>query len=307
MWTLNRDESFEFLDAYANLFDHPVLDTADSYVQWVNGKKGGESETVIGDWLSRSTNRKSIFLCTKIGKKMDRQGLGYQNIISATYESLRRLQTDYVDLLMLHSWIDGANFLEVVRALEFLQKNGALRYFGVSNFPQNALKIIHEELLARLGVGISFVQYHYNLIERDSTKIIFDNYSSRSNFGFESDILPWVEENDVILMPYHPLARGFLSEKYLNDSGFENSIHSERVKKYLNFNVTPLLSELKELSDKYNSQIPNIALAWLNSRGKYVLPVVSFSSVEQMTNLSTQPILELDDINTLTRLSCEIA
>lgn len=302
-WTLDRDESLALLDAYSDRFNIPILDTADSYVQWVPGRNGGESEELIGEWMSIRKNRESVFICTKIGKKSDRIGLSFNNVVSATMESLGRLRTTYLDLLVLHSWNSDAKVEEVVNGLSYLYKRGLIRSLGVSNFPAKILKETHHALVESLGIGISFIQYHYNLIERDSTRVRFDDYTLTSNFGFESQILPWAEANGIISMPYHPLARGFLSEKYLGEPNNIVSIHRERVMKYYGFNVKPLLLETKRIADKYQTYMSNVALSWLTSRGSLVLPVVSFSTTQQLSSLKYLPTLTLEEKETLTNLS----
>lgn len=306
MWTLNRDDSFTLLDSYSQIFEFPVIDTADSYVQWVDKSNGGESEEIIGEWMFIRENREKIFLCTKIGKKKNRQGLDSSNIIEATSESLFRLRVNYVDVLMLHTWSYGADVSEIVRALNQLYRNGLVRFFGVSNFPHQILKNLHEELMSTTGQGISFLQYHYNLIERDAYVQQFDKYSYDTNFGFESKILLWAEQNNVVTMPYHPLARGFLSEKYLNPLPSTTSIHLDRVMKYHKFSVMPLLLEMDRMAKQHETKIANIALAWLKSRGRHFLPTVSFSSVEQMVSLSTIPMLSDQELSLLTLISGEI-
>lgn len=302
-WTLDRDESLALLDAYSDRFNIPILDTADSYVQWVPGRNGGESEELIGEWMSIRKNRESVFICTKIGKKSDRIGLSFNNVVSATMESLGRLRTTYLDLLVLHSWNSDAKVEEVVNGLSYLYKRGLIRSLGVSNFPAKILKETHHALVESLGIGISFIQYHYNLIERDSTRVRFDDYTLTSNFGFESQILPWAEANGIISMPYHPLARGFLSEKYLGEPSNIISIHRERVMKYYGFNVKPLLLEIKRIADKHQTLMSNVAISWLTSRGSQVLPVVSFSTTQQLSSLQYLPTLTSQEKETLTNLS----
>lgn len=306
LWTLDRSDSFALLDAYSQEFDYPFIDSADSYVQWVEGRSGGESEELIGEWITSRKKRETVFLCTKVGKKRGREGLGFENIVNATRDSLRRLQCDNLDLLMLHTWTKDSDVVEMTNALSFLYKSGLVCHLGVSNFPPKILKEIHSELIRTVGVGITFVQYHYNLIERDASIIEFDGYTAKSNFGFESKILPWAEYNNVISMPYHPLARGFLSEKYLKEPEEIISIHQARVLKYFGFNIKPLLLEMKKMSEEHHTHISNIALAWLISKGKLILPVVSFSSVHQMLSLVNLPVLTDYEINLLTKMSDKI-
>ena len=213
-------------------------------------------------------NREKIFLCTKIGKKRNLQGLDFSNIIDATSESLFRLRVNYVDVLMLQTWSHGADVSEIVRALNQLYRNGLVCFFGVSDFPHQILKNLHEELMSTTGQCISFLQYHYNLIERDAYVQQFAKYFYDSNFGFESKILLWAGQNNVVTISYHPLARGFLSEKYLNPLPMTTSIHLDRVMKYHKFSVMPLLLEMDRMAKQHETKIANIALAWLESRGR---------------------------------------
>ena len=196
-WTADEARSFELLDAYVEAGGN-FLDTADSYLFRAEGNVGGESETIIGNWMAARGNRDEIVVATKVGDLPGREGLSAQNITAAVEDSLRRLRTDRIDLYYAHRDFPDTPQEESLAAFDGLVRAGKVRALGASNFGtdrlRSALEISGREGLARFEA----VQPHYNLMER----------------GYEGDQASLVEEEGLSCLPYFGLAGGFLTGKY---------------------------------------------------------------------------------------------
>lgn len=279
-WTIDEPASFQLLDAFvAAGFD--LIDTADVYSKWKPGNKGGESETIVGNWLKRSGNRKKVTIATKCGIEMGpaKKGLSKAYILSAIEDSLRRLQTDYVDLYQSHIDDPETPLQETLEAYAILIKQGKVRAIGASNFTAErlaeALTISKQHGLPRY----ESLQPHYNLMERA---------------GFESALEPLCLKEDIGVINYYSLASGFLTGKYRGEKDVSKSPRGTAAKKYLNERGFKILSALDQAAQRYNSTPARVALAWLIARPSITAPIASATSLEQLKDMIEAPKLKLD-------------
>lgn len=272
-WSASKAESESVLDYF---FDHGgnFIDTADMYSQWGEGHIGGESETVIGDWMARRGNRSEVVIATKVAKLETRPGLAASNIIAACDDSLRRLKTEYIDLYYAHEDDLNTPIEETLGAFDSLVKAGKVRFIGASNFTANrlqeSLEISEREGLARYIAS----QDHYNLLER----------------GYETTLLPTIERNGLVEIPYFGLARGFLTGKYRPGKVVE-SVRAAGVAGYQNERGWELLSKLDQLAKEHRTTVSAVALAWLRAQSTVATPIASARTVEQLREI--MPIIQL--------------
>jgi aryl-alcohol dehydrogenase-like predicted oxidoreductase len=287
-WTLDRTESWEILDYFYFDLEQRVIDTADSYSQWKSGNQGGESETIIGDWIkSRRINRDEVFICTKIGKKLNRLGYSADNIDVAVKESLKRLNSEYIDLLYIHSLDNFFNVSESSKSLSRLMANEDVNLIGASNFDLQSAKDFSEKLMHFSGDRIFAIQNHYNLIERDSSILSFDDYSKRTNQGMATQLLPWMREFGIYNFCYHALCRGVLTNVAALSKGVnQNSLHAERTSKYFDKKVLALLDAIAFISEESGVSVSSIALSWLRQEYPFTIPVISTNSIDQLRESS---------------------
>lgn len=291
-WTVNESQSLKLLD-YA--FDHGLtsLDTADMYQTWVNGHKGGESEAIIGKWLhSKKDQREKIQIITKVGAPLSesKKGLSAQYIKQAAEASLKRLQTEYIDLYFSHYADPLIEPEETLRAYEDLLKEGKIRAIGASNFSPEQLEA---SLIASKNSNLPHYEYFqpgYNLVNRQT---------------FEQQYLPLCEKYDLKVMTYYSLAAGFLTGKYRKLEQIKQSARKGMIIKYLNEHSLTVLQTLDELSIKYNAQISEIALAWLISKSVVLAPIASATTTTQMDSLfrATELKLTTEDLDSLNQIS----
>ena len=219
-WTLPEEDSFRQLDAAVDAGLN-FVDTADVYSRWAPGHKGGESETILGNWFARSGKRNDVIVATKVGMQMGegKKGLSAAYIRQAVEDSLRRLQTDYIDLYQAHQDDPETPLEETLGAFDALVTQGKVRYIGASNY--SGARLAEAMETGRKNGLASFVslQPHYNLVERTQ---------------FESDLLPVVQKYELGVIPYFSLAAGFLTGKYRSQQDTENAARGGIVQKYLN-------------------------------------------------------------------------
>ncbi len=278
-WTADEATSFSILDAFVDA-GLDFIDTADVYSAWVPGHQGGESETIIGKWLKRSGRRDRIVLATKVGMLAQRKGLSAGNIQVAIDESLRRLQTDYVDVYFSH--IDDAEtpLAETLGAYQRLVEAGKVRVIGASNYSgariEEALSIAQQNGLPKYQL----IQPEYNLYDRAS---------------YESDIEPVALAHRLGVVTYYSLASGFLSGKYRSRADLGKSARGSRVEKYLNERGMRILDALDEVASRHDSTPATVALAWVMARPGITAPIASATSVEQVKSLAAAVQLTLSD------------
>jgi aryl-alcohol dehydrogenase-like predicted oxidoreductase len=286
-WTVDQAASFNLLDA---LLDHKLnfIDTADVYSSWVEGNKGGESETIIGNWLKKSGKRDQIILATKVGKPMGegKVGLSPRYIKEAVEASLKRLQTDYIDLYQSHDDDADTPLAETMAAFDALIKEGKVRAVGASNYSAprlaEALKVSQENGLARYET----LQPQYNLYDR---KV------------YEEALEKVVTDNGLGVINFYGLAAGFLTGKYRTKADAGKSKRGENViARCLNERGLKVLAGLDQVAEKHGAQPGQVALAWQIARPGITSPIVSATSLQQLNELAQAATLKLDDTDTRT-------
>ena len=273
-WSADRDTSFAVLDAYVAAGGN-FVDTADSYMWRAPGNSGGESETIIGEWLAARGNRDDMVIATKVGSWPERQGLSRANITAAVEDSLRRLQTDRIDLYYAHRDDPATAQEETLDAFDSLVRAGKVRAIGASNFTaerlRSALEISDRDGLTRYVA----LQPHYNLLERAD---------------FETSLAPLLVEQDLACLPYFGLAKGFLTGKYRPNTTVE-SVRAEGAQEYLDDRGLRVLAVLDEIAAGHNVPVAAVSLAWLADQPTVAAPIASARTTEQLVELL--PMLEL--------------
>jgi aryl-alcohol dehydrogenase-like predicted oxidoreductase len=278
-WTSDEAASFEVLDAYTAAGGN-FIDTADGYSAWVPGNSGGESETIIGRWMSQRGNRDSVVIGTKVSQHPDFRGLSASNIAAAADASLQRLGTDSIDLYYAH-FDDAATPLEeTVTAFNDLVVAGKVRHVAVSNY--SAERIEEWVTIARInGFALPVaLQPHYNLVHREA---------------FERDLAPVAERFNLGVMPYYSLASGFLTGKYRTQDDLAGAARGQAAGGYLTDEGLAVVRTLDEIASVHNAEIATVALAWLQSKPTVVAPVASASKVEQLGALMAAADLSLSE------------
>ncbi|MDV9172090.1 aldo/keto reductase [Streptomyces sp. W16] len=288
-WTADEATSFAVLDAYAAAGGN-FIDTADSYSAFAPGNQGGESETVIGKWVKARGNRSDVVVATKVSQHPDFPGLSAANIRAAADASLRRLDTDHIDLYYTHFDQVEVPVEEIVGALDELVKAGKVRYIAASNISperlQASLDLSDREGLARYVA----IQPHYNLVSRDT---------------YEGELRDVAERNGLAALPYFALAAGFLTGKYRPGTTVDSPragraagyLESERGQK--------VLTALDEVAQAHDASVATVALAWLAAQPTVAAPIASARTVDQLPALLAVAELALTDaeIEQLTQAS----
>lgn len=279
-WTVDRAASFQLLDGFAAAGFNSV-DTADVYSKWVPGHKGGESEIIIGEWMKRSGNRNKVIVATKVGMDMGdgKKGLSKSYILRAAEDSLRRLQTDYIDLYQSHVDDPDTPMQETLEAYAQLIKQGKVRAIGASNHTAERLAAALETSEKSGLPAYQTLQPNYSLIERAE---------------YESDLEPLCNREGLGVINYFPLAGGFLSGKYRSESDAAGKARARNVTKYLNDRGYKILGALDQEAKKYNATPARVSLAWLLARPSITAPIVSATTLEQLRDLISSVDLALD-------------
>jgi aryl-alcohol dehydrogenase-like predicted oxidoreductase len=293
-WTVKKSGAFEILDEYTRS-GFNLIDTADTYSAWVPGNKGGESETIIGEWLKKRNNRNEIVIATKVGKPMGpgKSGLSGKYIRQAIEDSLKRLKTDYIDLYQSHDDDPQTPMEETLGTFTDLIKEGKIKAIGASNFTALRLAKALEVSKANGYARYETLQPPYNLYDR----------------SFEKDLQPLCVKEGIGVISYYGLASGFLTGKYRSEKDLEKSVRGQGVRKYLDAKGKKILSALDEVSAKYHSSPASIALAWLMTRPAVVAPIASATNVDQLRDLIKAVEIKLDaeSIRTLSIETSSIA
>jgi aryl-alcohol dehydrogenase-like predicted oxidoreductase len=275
-WSADETQSHAVLDAYASHGGN-FLDTADVYSEWKEGNQGGESETIIGNWLSKR-NRSEMVIATKVALSSKRPGLSAANIIAACDDSLRRLKTDYIDLYYSHRDDATVPMEETLGAYAQLIAAGKVRYIAASQHTaarlQEALDIAaRENLPAYIGL-----QDRYNLMDRNP---------------FESEQQEVILRNNISALPFYGVARGFLSGKYRQGVAVE-SMRAEGVKEYQTNRGWKVVDALVDIAQAHHSSPSAVALAWLRSNPAVSSPLASARTVEQLHEIVE--VIHLSDV-----------
>lgn len=279
-WTADEDASFAVLDAYAEA-GGDFIDTADLYA-------GNESERIIGRWLARRGRRDDLVIATKVGMAPGMKNLKAETIRAAAEASLDRLGIDHIDLYYAHRDDPSTPLEETLTAFDALVRAGKVRYIAASNYDAprltEALKISDSEGLARYVA----LQPHYNLVERDS---------------FEGDLAALCAREDIAVMPYFGLAKGFLTGKYRKGGPEGDSPRSERARAYLSDRGVAVLGVLDEVAAAHDTTVASVALAWLLAQPTVVAPIASARDTGQLADLLPMAGLRLtgEEIDRLTQ------
>ena len=290
-WTADEAMSFKIIDAFVAAGLN-FIDTADTYSTWVPGHHGGESETIIGNWLKRSGKRDQVVIATKVGAEITGQGKGLSKawIMRQVEASLKRLQTDHIDLYQSHRDDPTTPVEETIEAYAQLIQQGKVRVIGCSNFMAERIR---ESLAASRKHGwprYESLQPHYNLYERAT---------------YETTLEPLALQEKLGVIPYYSLASGFLTGKYRSQDDLKKSQRGQSTKKYLNDRGFRILQALDQVAERYQGKPAQVALAWLMARPGITAPIASATSVEQLNELVQATKLELDreSIEKLTKAS----
>jgi aryl-alcohol dehydrogenase-like predicted oxidoreductase len=281
-WTVDEDASFRLLDA---AFDDGLtfIDTADVYSKWIPGHMGGESETILGKWFARSGKRDKVFIATKVGMDMGdgKQGLAPKYIAQAVEASLRRLQTDRIDLYQSHKDDEKTPLEETLPAFDRLIRQGKVRFIGASNYTGARLREAMETSKRNHLASYETLQPHYNLVEREN---------------YETDLAPVVAEYGLGVIPYFSLAGGFLTGKYRSEADLQGKARAGIVGKYLNARGLGVLNALDAVAAEYRSTPASVALAWLMAQPGITAPIASATSEGQLRDLVAAAGLKLDRV-----------
>jgi aryl-alcohol dehydrogenase-like predicted oxidoreductase len=279
-WTVDQAQGFRILDAFVDA-GFNAIDTADTYSRWVAGNKGGESETIIGNWLKQGGGRRErVRIFTKLGAEMgpDRKGLSRRYIKAEVEESLRRLQTDTIDLYQSHRDDTATPMLETLETYAELIREGKVRAIGASNFSaarlQEALDVSARHGLPRYEC----LQPRFNLYDRADYEGALEQLCRKEKIG---------------VIPYYGLASGFLSGKYRSAADFGKSPRGGAMANYLNARGLKLLAALDAVAAAHKVKPAAIALAWLIARPSITAPIASATSVEQLKDFSAAAGLKL--------------
>jgi len=290
-WTADQATSFKLLDAFAAA-GFNAIDTADTYSRWVPGHKGGESESVIGEWMKRSGNRSKMIVATKVGMDMGdgKKGLSKSHILRSAEDSLRRLQTDYIDLYQSHIDDPDTPLEETLGAYAELIQQGKVRAIGASNHTAERLALALETSRKTGLPAYQTLQPNYSLIERAE---------------YETHLEPICEKEGLAVINYWPLASGFLTGKYRSESDAAGKARGRSVTKFLNERGFKILAALDQVAKKYNATPARISLAWLLARPSITAPIVSATSLEQLHDLiaSVEIVLDGESIELLNQAS----
>lgn len=287
-WTADRDTSFAVLDAFRD-GGGDFIDTADGYSAWVPGNSGGESETLIGEWLA-SRKPRDVVVATKVSTHPEFRGLRAANIRAAAEASLKRLGIDTIDLYYAHFDDADTPLEETVSAFADLVSDGLVRYVAVSNYTAARIRewiSLAEAAGADLPVA---VQPHYNLVHRAEV---------------EQEIVPVADQYGMSLVPYYALASGFLTGKYRSTDAAGDSPRAEGAAKLATPAGLALIDALEEVGEAHGASIATTALAWLRAQPTVAAPIASASKVSQVADLLASASLELtpDEIARLTSAS----
>jgi len=279
-WTIDEPNSFKLLDAFTGA-GFNLIDTADVYSKWVSGNKGGESETIIGNWLKQSGKREQVIIATKVGGEMGPQQKGTSKayITKAVEDSLRRLQTDYIDLYQTHFDEEATPVEETLATYAELIKAGKVRVIGTSNMSPERLTLSLHNSEDYGYPRYETLQPEYNLYDRQK---------------FETSYMPICEEHGLSVIPYYALASGFLSGKYRSKADVSKSPRGQKAQSYLNDRGMKILAALDEVAARYKTNPASVAIAWLAQRPCIAAPIASATSVEQLEELMMASKLGLD-------------
>lgn len=274
-WTADRDATFEILDAFTAGSGN-LVDTADGYSAWVPGNSGGESETLIGEWIARRGRRDDLVIATKVSTHPQFSGLAPENVRAAADASLSRLGTDVIDVYYAHFDDESVPLEDTVAAFSGLVDAGKIRTIALSNY---SAERIDEWMSVTEANGFHApvaLQPHYNLVER----------------GFEGALRERAERYGLGVFPYFALAKGFLTGKYRGGASVD-SPRAGGASEYLDARGDAVIDALDGVAQAHGTSMASVALAWLRSQPTVVAPIASASSIDQLPDLLASARLEL--------------
>jgi len=283
-WNVDEPTSFKLLDAFLDA-GFNAIDTADSYSRWAPGNKGGESETIIGNWLKRTGKRDKVVIATKVGNDMgEGRNVSKEYILRSTEGCLKRLQIDCIDLMQTHFDNEATPVEETMEAHATLVRQGKVRFVGASNLAPARLTA-SLEASKRLGIPrYESLQPLYNLYDR---------------LAFESDYLPICLREEIGVISYYSLAAGFLTGKYRAEAdAAKNAARGGRMKQYLNARGFRILAALDMVAARTGTTLAQISLAWLIARPGVTAPIASATSMAQLDELMKAPSIQLSPEDT---------
>lgn len=285
-WSSKGDEAFAVLDAFYEAGGR-MIDTADVYSAWIPGHKGGESETVLGEWLERSGVRADMRIHTKTGMLGGAELYDPARVLQSLDASLERLRTDRVDLYYAHKDYPELAIAQIVEAFDGAVRSGKVRALGASNFNAARLSAALDQAEAVGATPFSALQNEYNLVARDA---------------YGEDLQRLVTERDLAMLPFFGLASGYLTGKYRTEADFAQSLRGGRAKELAGTNGPQVLQAMDEVAAETGASHAAIALAWLVRQPGIPAPIASARTVEQLQQLLEFTCVELTD-DQLGRLS----
>jgi len=290
-WTADEKTSFDLLDRFAGAGLN-AIDTADAYSRWVPGNKGGESETIIGNWMKSRGNRDKIVVVTKVGSDMGqgKKDLSAAHIERAVEASLKRLQTDVIDLYLSH-WPDPTTpYEETLGAYQKLLAAGKVRHIGASNLDAGQLRAALDVASLRGLPRYAVLQPEYNLYDRSS---------------FDGPLHDLCAAEGMGVITYFALAKGFLSGKYRSEADLGQSARGSGVKSYLNARGMRILAALDTVSARHAAKQAEVALAWVMAQPGITAPIASATTLDQVDSLVRAASLKLsaEDVAALDKAS----
>lgn len=293
-WSVDEATSFTLLDGFTDA-GFNFIDTADVYSVRVPGNSGGESETIIGKWLKRSGKRDKVVIATKLGMEMgkDKKGLSRTYMMHAVEDSLKRLQTDVIDLYQSHTDDAATPLAETLEAYAQLISQGKVRAIGASNY--SAARLAESLKVSKTNGFPSYqcLQPHYNLYNRAT---------------FEARLEPLCLRENISVISYYSLAAGFLSGKYRSEKDLSKSAaRGSKIKNYLNARGMRILDALDKIALEYHATSASVALAWLMARKSITAPIASATTLKQLDELIASVSLKLKahDIEQLNKASAQ--
>ena len=287
-WTADEETSFALLDAFVEA-GGTFIDSADAYMASAEGLSGGESEAIIGRWMAARGNRDRMVIATKVGALPARAGLAPENIAAAADDSLRRLQTDHIDLYYAHQDDPATPQEDYLGAFDALVRAGKVRQIGASNFDADRVASALELSASHGLTRFAAVQPHYNLVERD----------------YERDQAPLVEREGLACLPYFGLAKGFLTGKYRPEQegrvdtgaaeGAMSWARAEGARAYLDRRGVGVLAVLDDIAHRHDVPVAAVSLAWLGTQPTVAAPIASARTLDQLAEILPAHDLVLSD------------
>lgn len=282
-WTIDQAQSFKVLDAF---IDHGFnsIDTADFYSIWAPNNQGGESETIIGNWLKHHPHqREKVFLFTKVGLDMKiegHSGLSKRWIMQGVEDSLRRLNTDYIDVYFAHWPDENTPYEESLAAFEALKQQGKIRAVGTSNLNAEQLK---QSIDAAQAIDVP----HYQVLQPE--------YNLYDRAVFEHELRDPCLQHDIGVVSYYSLASGFLTGKYQTLEDIQGSARADSLAKYFDARGLKILAALRAVADQHHAQMADVALAWVLAQPAISAPIASATTVVQIERFAHAVNLQLSN------------